>query len=155
MKLIAHRGNVFEKDASKENSPAYIDLAIEQGYDVEVDLRAQKNAVYLGHDGFEYAIDIKFLLERQNMLWVHCKDREAFDIALNNDLNCFWHTKDDYTITKHGFVWAYPGKIETNYKCVMVLPEIFWNVDQIVKFTPYGICSDIVGLIKEKYDSLV
>ena len=150
MKLIAHRGNIFEKDASKENHPSYIDQAIAQGYDVEIDLRAQKNSVYLGHDGPDYSIDVNFLLERKNMLWVHCKDKQAFDIALHHDLNCFWHTKDDYTITKHGYVWAYPGKIETNYKCVMVLPEIFWATDQIARFTAYGICSDIVGLIKEK-----
>lgn len=155
MKLIAHRGNINEKNPSKENSPEYIDAAINQGYDVEIDLRAQKNSVYLGHDGYEYSINQSFLLDRIDKLWVHCKDREALDIALGNNLNCFWHTKDDYTLTKYGFVWAYPGKIETNYQCVMVLPEIFWSLDQIVEFKPYGICSDIVGLIKEKYDSLV
>jgi len=155
MKLIAHRGNILEKHIEKENSPQYIDEAIQQGYDVEIDLRAQKNNVYLGHDGPDHLIDIRFLTDRIDKLWVHCKDREALDIALTYNLNCFWHTKDDYTLTKHGIVWAYPGKIQTGYPCVMVLPEIFWNPDQIARFKSYGICSDIVGLIKEKYDSLV
>lgn len=155
MKLIAHRGNIFEKNLNKENSPDYIDHAILSGYDVEIDLRAKNNSVYLGHDDYEYLIDQKFLLDRIDKLWVHCKDRLALDIALRNNLNCFWHTSDDYTITKHGFVWAYPGKLDTEYNCVLVLPELFWSLDQIITFKPYGMCSDFVGLIKEKYDSLV
>lgn len=155
MKLIAHRGNIHHKEELKENSPDYIDAAIKQGYDVEIDLRATNNSVYLGHDGYEYEISVNYLRDRIRNLWVHCKDRLAFDIALNHSLNCFWHTKDDYTLTNHGYVWAYPGQLETKHRCVMVLPEIFWSLDEIVKFKPYGICSDIVGLIKEKYDSLV
>lgn len=155
MKLIAHRGNVFDKNPGKENNPEYIDTAIKLGYDVEIDLRAKDNAVYLGHDGYEHAISVSYLLDRFKNLWIHCKDQQAFDIALDHNLNCFWHTTDDYTLTNHGYVWAYPGKTKTIYKCVMVLPEIFWDLDQIVKFKPYGFCSDVVGYIKEKYDSLV
>jgi hypothetical protein len=38
MKLIAHRGNINGIMDSLENEPTYIDLAIQKGYDVEVDL---------------------------------------------------------------------------------------------------------------------
>ena len=37
MKLIAHRGNISGIDSERENSPDYIDEAISQGYDVEID----------------------------------------------------------------------------------------------------------------------
>ena len=39
MKLIAHRANINGPDSSTENSPDQIDKCIEQGYDVEVDIR--------------------------------------------------------------------------------------------------------------------
>jgi hypothetical protein len=38
MIYISHRGNIDGKKPHLENSPSYIDEAIELGYDVEVDL---------------------------------------------------------------------------------------------------------------------
>lgn len=150
MKLISHRGNLTGKETELENSPKFIDSAIEQGYDVEVDVRTDNNGhLYLGHDTPDHRIDVGYLLDRKNMLWIHCKDRQALDICLQYKLNCFWHTNDDYTLTSNGTVWAYPGKLPTSSNCVMVLPEIIWTVEVIKEFTPYGICSDIIALIKE------
>ena len=42
MKLIAHRGNIDGPNPSKENHPEYIESAIVDGYDVEIDLRYDK-----------------------------------------------------------------------------------------------------------------
>ena len=42
MKLISHRGNINGKIEKFENNPNYIDTAIEQGYDVEIDLRLER-----------------------------------------------------------------------------------------------------------------
>ena len=39
MKLIAHKGNVNGPDSSKENTPAQIEWCIDNGYDVEIDVR--------------------------------------------------------------------------------------------------------------------
>jgi hypothetical protein len=155
MKLIAHRGNLDGKHPSKENHPEYIDAAIFAGYDSEIDLRSNGTNLFLGHNGFEYQISTNYLLDRIDKLWVHCKDRQAFDIALQYNLNCFWHSNDDYTLTKAGYVWAFPGKFSTEYNCVMVLPETVWSLKEIVNFKTFGICSDIVKKIKESYDSLV
>ena len=38
MILISHRGNINGKFKSWENEPTYIDKAISEGYDVEVDV---------------------------------------------------------------------------------------------------------------------
>jgi hypothetical protein len=150
MKLIAHRGNLTGKHPALENSPEYIDGAIGKGYDVEIDVRADDEGnLYLGHDSLDYSIDINFLLERKDRLWIHCKDRQALDICLQYALNCFWHTNDDYTLTSNGTVWAYPGRLPTKYKSVMVLPELFWELEECLKFQPYGICSDFVESLLE------
>ena len=39
MKLISHRGNLLGRFPEFENSPKYIDLAIETGFEVEIDLK--------------------------------------------------------------------------------------------------------------------
>jgi len=150
MKFISHRGNLTGKQPELENSPNFIDSAISKGYDVEIDLRTdQQGDLYLGHDTLDHAINMQYLLDRKNMLWIHCKDRQAFDICLQYKLNCFWHTNDDYTLTSNGTVWAYPGRLPTKSNCVMVLPEIFWNLQEIKEFKTFGICSDLIALIKE------
>ena len=52
MKFIAHRGNLSGKNLDLENNPKYIDAAINQNYDVEIDLRCNGNDLFLGHDRF-------------------------------------------------------------------------------------------------------
>ena len=50
MKLISHRGNINGKHEKFENNPNYIDTAIEQGYDVEIDVWFISETFFLGHD---------------------------------------------------------------------------------------------------------
>jgi hypothetical protein len=74
MILISHRGNIDGKKPHFENSPSYIDEAIELGYDVEVDLWLVNDKFYLGHDEPQYEIDFKWIEDRDDRLWVHCKN---------------------------------------------------------------------------------
>ena len=48
MIIISHRGNINGPEPQKENLPDYIDFALENGLDVEVDLWWNKG-IYLGH----------------------------------------------------------------------------------------------------------
>ena len=76
MKLIAHKGNVEGPDPSKENTPEQIDWCIENGYDVEVDIRynPETDKFYLGHDRPDSVVNWWWLAGRQANLWIHCKD---------------------------------------------------------------------------------
>jgi hypothetical protein len=55
---------------------------------------------------------------------------------------CFWHQKDDVTLTSQGYIWAYPGK-QPLKNSIAVLPER--NNDDTSQCS--GICSDVI----EKY----
>ena len=57
MKLIAHRANIDGPDESTANEPKQIDKCIEQGYDVEIDVRydPKTERLWLGHDEPKYA----------------------------------------------------------------------------------------------------
>ena len=144
MKLIAHRGNTNGSMESLENEPTYIDLALNKGYDVEVDVWYVDGQLYLGHDKPQYVIEFKWFKERLLNLWVHCKNIEAVLFFRDNQypFNYFWHETDTITLTSLNHIWAYPGK-QPIKNSIAVMPEI--NNDDTTECI--GICSDYV----EKY----
>lgn len=146
MILISHRGNVNGPDPLFENHPAAIDLAIEQGYEVEVDLWMKSGKLYLGHDKPEIQTDEDYLYQRRYDLWIHCKNYLSLEYCIDNELHCFFHDTDDYTITSQGYVWAYPGKPLSSKKCIMVKPELF-DFPSINGYA--GVCSDYIERIRE------
>jgi len=144
MKLIAHRGNLNGPN-DRENQPTYILESLILGYDCEIDVRYIDGFLFLGHDNPDYEINISFLLNNSEKLWIHCKNVEALDFLLDySSLNIFWHQEDNYTITSKGFIWCYP-KMKTTNKSIILMPE--WNNFEIPE-TGYGICSDYIVKLK-------
>lgn len=144
MKIIAHRANLTGPELDTENSPRQIEKCIGLGFDVEIDLRIVGQQYFLGHDEPQYLVTLDWLREHKDYLWVHCKNLDALDkMQQLNEFNFFWHQNDDYTLTSHGFIWAYPGKPLTK-NSVCVLPE--WENKDFDKrdFNCYGICTDYV-----------
>ena len=137
MILISHRGNINGKDVENENNPVYIDKALEEGFDVEIDVWYKDGIWYLGHDEPKYPINLEYL--KNNKFWCHAKNIDALNLMLENDIHCFWHQDDDVTITSYGFIWTSPDKKLTE-KSICVLPEI--NNQSITKCA--GICSDYI-----------
>ena len=150
MILIAHRGNINGKVEKLENSPSYIDSAIEQGYDVEIDVWYHQHEFWLGHDEPSYEVSLKWLTDRKDSLWIHCKDLITIDmlreLQIHNkvDLNYFFHDEDDCTITSKGDLWVYPGKQPVK-NSIAVIPE--WHQDDVSLCK--GICSDNIINFKE------
>lgn len=147
MKFIAHRANMNGPNSYFENNPIQIDICIEKGYDVEVDLRIDQDTgfLWLGHDTPQYIVTWKWVESRCNNLWIHCKDLNTLDKMMGSDFNYFWHQHDDYTLTSKNIIWAYPGKLYSS-NTVVVMPE--WkNTDWslLKNIDCYGICSDYVG----------
>ena len=138
MILISHRGNINGKDVENENNPVYIDKALEEGFDVEIDVWCMDNRWYLGHDSPEHEITLNYL--KNDKFWCHAKNIDALNRMLKeSDIHCFWHQEDDVTLTSKGFMWTYPGKPLTD-KSICVLPE---KNNQFSK-KAFGICSDFV-----------
>lgn len=145
MILIAHRGNIQGPTPSLENDPSYVKQALDLGFSVEIDLRVKNGKFYLGHDYAQYKIDEEFLTENKNKLWVHCKDSKALEKSIELNLNCFWHSVDDYTLTSYGYVWCFPGKEIVGTRSIVVLPELYRSVSSIeAEGNMIGICSDYV-----------
>ena len=58
MRLISHRGNTNGEVRESENKPSYIDEALSKGFDVEIDVWFVEGNWYLGHDTWQYEIDL-------------------------------------------------------------------------------------------------
>ncbi len=152
MKLIAHRGKINGPDSSIENSPDQIDKCIEQGYDVEVDVRydPKTERLWLGHDDPQYAVTWWWLAGRAQHLWIHCKDITtmfAFSDGTSG-YNYFWHQEDDFTLTSKQFIWSYPGKPYTS-RSIIVMPEqsnLSWESLKVTNC--HGSCSDYIEKLK-------
>lgn len=133
-----------------ENTIGQIDKCIENGYDVEIDLRydAASQIFWLGHDKPKNVISFFELAKRSQYLWIHCKDIDTLDFMTRTNFNYFWHQNDDYTMTSHGHIWSYPGKIYTP-STVVVMPEecdISWEILKVINC--YAVCSDFVSNLK-------
>jgi len=154
MKLIAHRGNTQGPNHSEENKKEYIEKAIEEGYDIEIDLWHKEHCYYLGHDKPQYHVPMSWLVKHKDVLWIHCKNQEALEKLSTSviSLNYFWHENDKHTLTSAGHIWSYPGQPHSS-KSVVVMPETsdllkFYNNDKMIDvkdYNCYAICSDYVG----------
>ena len=143
MKLISHRGNINGKKPILENSPNYVLNALEQGYDVEIDVW-YTDRFMLGHDKPQYRFPFDLLLNFYSKLWIHCKNVDALIQFQNKDslssrLNYFWHEEDTVTLTSKNYIWAYPGKQPIS-NSIAVMPEL--NNDITTECV--GICSDYI-----------
>jgi hypothetical protein len=142
MKLISHRGNLNGPNPKLENSPEYVLRALNQGFDVEIDVWFSNGEYFLGHDNPQFAIDEKFL--QDDRLWCHAKNLQALDQMLaNGNIHCFWHQTDQVTLTSQNVVWTFPGEKQIRGS-ICVLPETSTEINENI----IGICSDFIKEFK-------
>lgn len=137
-KSISHRGNIKGPNQRYENHPSYVVEALKEGFDVEIDVWLIENKLYLGHDMPEHLVDLNFL--KNDKFWCHCKNIEALQFLMKNNVRCFFHNTDDATLTSDGYIWTYPGKYLTE-NSICVMPErANWQIKSCVA----GVCSDFI-----------
>ena len=148
MRFIAHRGNLNGPNEKDENKPSYIDDALNQSFDAEIDLWYANNNFYLGHDSPIYRVDYSWLGYRVNNLWIHMKNIDVYNRFKQwkpDVFNRFWHEDDHYSLTSKGYVWVHPkAKLIQNSICV--LPELRKELDNLSLCL--GICSDYIRSYK-------
>jgi glycerophosphoryl diester phosphodiesterase len=137
MKIISHRGNLKGSNHNTENTLQGISLALESGFDVEIDVWFKNNKWYLGHDKPTELIEEKFLENKK--LWCHAKNLDGLYLMLQNKkIHCFWHENDDFTLTSQNFIWTYPNKNVTK-NSVIVIKDLNYKIFESKCF---GICTD-------------
>lgn len=136
MIFIAHRGNLDGPNLELENNPSYLLKALDSNFYVETDVWLIDNKLMLGHDKPQYETTIEFL--ENDKIFCHAKNIQALNYLITNKkIHCFFHDKDDYTITSKNLIWSYPGK-QLTQNTICVMPE---RVNQLL-VNCYGICTD-------------
>jgi len=139
MIIISHRGNLKGPEIEKENSPKFIQEALDAGFHVEIDVWYINNSFFLGHDEPTHNTHLNFL--KNDNLWCHAKNIDALKQMIDAKVHCFWHQTDDVTLTSLGYLWTYPGKKLTK-NSVCVLPEKINNLNNIKGISVKGVCTD-------------
>ena len=118
MIFISHRGNISRKYHSAENTIGAIQLALEYGYDVEIDTWVIDGRMYLGHDQPRQLIeDENFIYDNEKKLWFHAQTIDTmFALKSSGFSHYFFHNTDDVTTTSCGKFWTYVGKPLTAHK---------------------------------------
>ena len=146
MRIISHRGNIRGRVPGRENAPSYIDCALGNGYDVEIDVWYDLDGkLWLGHDKAQYEITWWWLAGLQPYLWIHCKDFRTLTEFVDNTsgYNYFWHQGDDYTLTSNRYIWSSPGKTYSKNTVIVEQDPL-----ALLDYNCYGICSDYVGRMR-------
>jgi hypothetical protein len=139
MIYIAHRGNIDGPNPEKENRPDYLYAAMEQGFDVEIDVWVTDGKVSFGHDEPKHHVTDGQVMLFKKHAWFHCKNVEALSYfkKYHADANFFFHESDQAVLTSHGYIWTYPHPSVGN-DSVVVMPEIFGQDYG----NPYAVCTD-------------
>lgn len=140
MIIISHRGNLTGPKPDQENNPEYIDKAIEQGFDVEIDVWWE-DGVWLGHDGPEYKVSQDWLNDRADRLWVHCKNLDAA-YRLAKDFRCFCSDVDPYCYMSQGHIWVNDVTVNPPENCVVPLLKMQDIESYNFKSSAFAICTD-------------
>ena len=149
----AHRGLMHGPNREIENKTATIDIALNNDFDVELDLWVLNNKFYLGHEISSIEeVDFGYIEERKENLWIHVKNTSALEklSTLGSGLHFFWHQEDCYTLTSKSIPWIYPG-CEVVTTGVVVMPELVMDIKAINSsiVMAAGVCSDYVNYIRE------
>ena len=144
MKAISHRGNIKGSVPDKENRPSYIDCAIGNSYDVEIDVRSIDGELWLGHDEPQYKIEHKWIQKRRKNLWIHCKNLQAAKECW--EYQAFCHSSDPYVYTSNGKIWLhYLSKTIDDDVIIPLIEEADLYILHNVR--PYGVCTDYPSLV--------
>jgi hypothetical protein len=144
--VISHRGNIRGPVPDKENRPSYIDCAIGNGYHVEIDVRSIDGELWLGHDEPQYKITHRWLRERRDCLWIHCKNLEAAKDCWIYQSFC--HTSDNFSYTSTGVIWLHDLSQKIDHNTIIPLIDKKDIESFVLGYEkPFAICTDYPALI--------
>lgn len=144
-KIISHRGNIDGRILEKENTIDYINCAIKNGYEVEIDVRTKNGLLYLGHDTPDYLVDMEWMFNIIGKLWIHCKDIDSYKIVSNiKNSRYFCHTSDSFSLISTNQLWVHDISLKLNENCIIPL----LSIEDINNFSytekVHAICTDYV-----------
>ena len=150
MKIISHRGNLNGPNFELENTKGYIDIALENNFDVEIDLWKVNDEFFLGHDKPINEVSLEWLENRKKNLWIHTKNFNAFEsiLEINRNFIFFYYTIEPLVLVSNGKIWTHsPEKIVNPKNCILpLLNKIDLEKTNVKDW--FGVCTDVPTLVR-------
>lgn len=154
MIYYSSKGNIKNIDASRENSPDYIEEAIKAGYKVQIDIRLMSdNNFWLGEEEAKYKIEDSFLIKNAKNLLIHCRNISSIytiqEIEVQSkNLNYFFHATDNVAITSKKMIAIFYGKKPIGENSIVMFPEENdFQKNELIKSS--AICSNSIEFYKK------
>lgn len=136
--IISHLGNVNGRQPEKENTLAYIQKALKEGWHVCIDVAFRNGSFLLPNDhGFQ--VIPPALLSKQRV-WCRAQDADTIDALCNLTAHCFLVSDSFMSLTSAQFIWTLPphGLLSRSIAAFPELAEPGW----LESAEPAGLCSN-------------
>ena len=144
---IARCGNLDGCSAALENTPDYLEAAIERGFDVSCEVVYRDGTFWIGSEERRIAAPRELLVREE--VWCQAKDVRTLD-ALYHDpgIHCFFQALDDVSLTSRGFLWTHPRcRVVTRRSIVAVRDFEGDRIDRVRSGA--GVCSDRIAVWRD------
>lgn len=143
MLLISHRGNISGRNTERENTPQYIEEALNLGYWVEVDIwEDTRGKLRFGHDCYSGDL-VSATFFANPMILFHCKNFGALRQCKERYLHFFFHKDDFFTLSSKGWIISHSQNKPAS-RTIHMLPEKNGYSKESLKDCA-GICSDFIA----------
>lgn len=149
---ISNRGNLTGMNSYKENSPDYIQIAIDSGFDCVVDVSYMEGVVYFGTANHLYIVDLEFIAKNNEKLWLRCANPQTLQyfFSLNNQIKCIMFLLNEQ-LTSNQTLWLSSyNDIQSYNQIIIVMPE--WSNWKTYS-NALGVCSNYIEYIREFYEN--
>lgn len=136
--VISHLGNVDGRKPEKENTLAYVQRALKQGWHVCVDVLFYNGGFILPHDGGFDPVPMALL--SKDHVWSRAHNAETIHALCNINAHCFLMSPDFLSLTSAQFIWTMPPHA-LSPRSIAAFPELAppaWLADA----DPAGLCSN-------------
>jgi hypothetical protein len=136
--LIAHRGNYDGPVPEKENHLIHLEKAIEQSFDVEIDVWNMNGQWFFGHLEPSVAVTLTDINRLSPHAWYHAKNYGALYLLNKQGHHTFAHRDDPFVVTNRGWIWSHRG--QPNPGGIVVMP-LLASEQQLIR-SAAGVCHD-------------
>jgi len=149
---ISHRGNLIRINKDKENSPDYVQIAIDAGFDCVVDVLYIEGVIYFGTANHLYIVDLEFIAKNNRQLWLRCANPQTlhYFFSLSHQMECKMFLIDEHLTTNQCLWLSSYNHIQTLDRVVIVMPE--WSEWKTYS-NALGICSNYIEYIRDYYEN--
>ncbi len=139
--LIAHLGNIDGQDVELQNTPAYLQAALAQGWHVCCDVVSR-------HGGFALPTQrglapMPYSMLSHARVWCRAADPETFDALAQVGAHIVLRDTNSWSPTNHGYLWTHPDAPLTP-RSIAAYPELA-APDWLKSREIAGICSNEIA----------